>query len=223
MRRAKRRGARPPPVLPGGRARLANHPRARLISAGVPGSPDTSVANRVTLQVTLGRSVCRRTGNRANSGEIRGGRMANGGCPSPELNPPRAVDFPMERGQDDRVSETISLIVRALALAWRGDQEVVVDRPSTFASVAFRLPGCGKPEEPRTDTSNEDGRKFQGMCQKWVVYLFDTTCGKPCGKGTRFGRELTQRRGKERFALFQGVMSHSSYVRCVRGTRSASV
>src|SRR5712692_4220683 len=37
-----------------------------------------SVANRVTLQVTLGRSVCQRTGNRANSGdfEAEGWRMA---------------------------------------------------------------------------------------------------------------------------------------------------
>jgi hypothetical protein len=37
-----------------------------------------SVANRVTLPVTLGRSVCRRTGNRANSGDVEaeGWRMA---------------------------------------------------------------------------------------------------------------------------------------------------
>ncbi len=79
----------------------------------------------------------------------------------------------------------------------------------TFASGGFRLRGCGKLEEPRTEPSDEDRRKFQGTCQKWVVCLFDTTCGKPCGKGIRFGREPTQRRGKERFALFQGVRSHS--------------
>jgi hypothetical protein len=56
-----------------GGAHLAGAPRLHQV---VPTRP--SVANRVTHQVTLGRSVCQRTGNRANSGdfEAEGRRMA---------------------------------------------------------------------------------------------------------------------------------------------------
>jgi hypothetical protein len=97
-----------------------------------------------------------------------------------------------------------------------GDRINVVDfRFSKILKLSSRtrapiIAGLWKTNETRTDTSDENGRKCQGTCQKWVVYLFDTSCGKPCGKGTRFGQKLTQRRGKERFAPFQGVRSHQT-------------
>jgi hypothetical protein len=67
--------------------------------------------------------------------------------------------------------------------------------------------GLWKTPGTLTTTSDKNGRKYKGKCQKWVVYLFDTICGKPCGKGTRWRRKHRQVRGDERFALFQGVRS----------------
>jgi hypothetical protein len=50
------------------------------------------------------------------------------GCPSPELHPSVCrLIFAGHAGHDDRVLETILLIARALALACRGHQELVLE------------------------------------------------------------------------------------------------
>ena len=69
------------PLYPSANGAATNHKPTRIwpTTAPAPGIPTRAlVANRVTLQVTRGRSVCQRTGKPANSGdfEAEGWRMA---------------------------------------------------------------------------------------------------------------------------------------------------
>jgi hypothetical protein len=113
-----------------GLAEQKPHPMVGTVEASarevVPTRP--SVANRVTLQVTRGRSVCQRTGNRANSGDIEaeGWRMA-------VVLKSTAIWGPPSSGR------------RCL-----GRGSLPGDRPATDAPGRSRRDGAGRPADDQT-------------------------------------------------------------------------